>query len=258
MEWSLYSKSRWSEPWRYQFLTIGLGLWLGALCIAGLTYVLSSEPSVPISTPAVAKVAGTLQPTHSLPSPSPQGADSTLIGTELGPPSGFHPNNVVNDQAATAAITVPANPQGQSKPNVSPVAEGQEYKEDAPATPIEAVEKTLPEISAFERAELTPDAPAPEEQLSDAERELFTQRGNELLAAGDIASARLFFERAADAGDVRSALGMAKTFDPVELARAGVRGLKSDPAKADYWYQRAHSLAGDRNFDRPVKDNRRD
>jgi TPR repeat protein len=64
-----------------------------------------------------------------------------------------------------------------------------------------------------------------------------------LLAAGDIASARLFFERAANAGDAGSALGMAKTFDPRELARAGVRGVKGDQAKADYWYQRAHSLA---------------
>jgi TPR repeat protein len=86
----------------------------------------------------------------------------------------------------------------------------------------------------------------PETKLSDADRALFAQRGSELLAAGDIASARLFFERAANAGDARSALGMAMTFDPVELAKAGVRGVKGDPAKADYWYQRARALAGDR------------
>jgi TPR repeat protein len=105
-------------------------------------------------------------------------------------------------------------------------------------------EKTAPATSAAISAPAKPDSPVPETKLSDADRALFAQRGSELLAAGDIASARLFFERAANAGDARSALGMAMSFDPVELAKAGVRGVKGDQAKADYWYQRARLLAG--------------
>lgn len=250
MEWSLYSRSRWAEPWRYQFLTIGLGLWLGALCIAGLAYVLSSEPSEPPNTLAIAKAASVFQPTRS-PPPSPsQRADKAWVGAEEAS-SSVYPDIVANDHAAPTAITAPANPVTKSAPSVPAVAEDSTYRVDDPAARVAAIDTALLATSAFAEAQPAPDTPAPEAQLSDAERALFTERGNALLAAGDIASARLYFERAADAGDARSALGMAKTFDPVELARAGVRGLKSDQAKADYWYQRAHVLAGDQNFDRP-------
>jgi TPR repeat protein len=67
-------------------------------------------------------------------------------------------------------------------------------------------------------------------------------RGEGFLAAGDIASARLFFQRAADAGDSGAAMRMAMTFDAAFLDRAGVHGLRSDPEQAAFWYQRARDL----------------
>ena len=67
-------------------------------------------------------------------------------------------------------------------------------------------------------------------------------RGDGFLAAGDIASARLFFERAADAGDSRAAMRMALTFDANFLGGAGVHGVRGDPEQADFWYQRARDL----------------
>ena len=69
-------------------------------------------------------------------------------------------------------------------------------------------------------------------------------RGDAFLAAGDIASARLFFERAADLGDGRAAMRMAVTYDAAFLDRAGLRGLGSDPERAAFWYQRARELGG--------------
>lgn len=80
-------------------------------------------------------------------------------------------------------------------------------------------------------------------KLSAADIASFVARGNALLARGDIASARLFFERAADAGDSRAALGMAESYDPATLSAAGVQGVKGDPAKADFWYGQARLLA---------------
>jgi TPR repeat protein len=67
-------------------------------------------------------------------------------------------------------------------------------------------------------------------------------KGEELLAQGNIASARLFFRRAAEAGLGRAALALAATYDPDELDRLGVRGVQPDPAAARTWYERARQL----------------
>lgn len=67
-------------------------------------------------------------------------------------------------------------------------------------------------------------------------------RGDAFLTAGDITSARLFYERAADAGDGAAALRLGATFDPDFLGRVGVRGNPGDPAKAASWYRRARDL----------------
>jgi hypothetical protein len=37
---------------------------------------------------------------------------------------------------------------------------------------------------------------------------------------------------------------MAVTFDPAFLNRAGVHGVRGDPERASFWYQRARDLSG--------------
>ena len=69
-------------------------------------------------------------------------------------------------------------------------------------------------------------------------------RGNAFLREGDIASARLFFERAAEQGDGAAMFALGRTFDPIELRRLGVLGLKPDAKRALEWY-RAAAKAGD-------------
>jgi TPR repeat protein len=67
-------------------------------------------------------------------------------------------------------------------------------------------------------------------------------RGDSFASAGDITSARLFYERAAEAGDGRAALRIAMTFDPVVLGQIGIRAMAGDSREAFFWYQRARDL----------------
>jgi TPR repeat protein len=78
--------------------------------------------------------------------------------------------------------------------------------------------------------------------LPAAEVAVLVGRGDAAIGSGDISSARLFYERAAEAGDGPAALRLGATYDPGFLDRAGVRGISGDPAKADFWYRRASEL----------------
>ena len=64
------------------------------------------------------------------------------------------------------------------------------------------------------------------------------KRGQDLLAGGDVQSARLFLMRGAEARDARSALLVGTTYDPAMLRQLGADGL-ADAAQARIWYQRA-------------------
>jgi len=96
--------------------------------------------------------------------------------------------------------------------------------------------------TAASARETTPEADGP--QISAGEIAGLIARGDAFLAARDIASARLFFERAADSGDGRAAMRMAVTYDAAFLDRLGLHGLGGDPERAAFWYRRARELGG--------------
>jgi hypothetical protein len=79
--------------------------------------------------------------------------------------------------------------------------------------------------------------------LSAAEIDELLARGDAFLRMGDVASARLFYERAADAGNGQGAMRMGATFDPSFLGRAGSRGAQGDPVQARAWYRKALDLS---------------
>jgi hypothetical protein len=68
------------------------------------------------------------------------------------------------------------------------------------------------------------------------------KKGDEQLAEGGIAQARLLYERAAEAGLALGAMALAATYDPVELQHLGTLGLKPDLEAARRWYGRAQQL----------------
>ena len=68
------------------------------------------------------------------------------------------------------------------------------------------------------------------------------KRGQDFIANGDLASARLVLRRAADSGDAQSALLLGSTYDPATFKHLRVIGSGPDPAQARAWYQRAAEL----------------
>jgi hypothetical protein len=70
-------------------------------------------------------------------------------------------------------------------------------------------------------------------------------RGEELIAQGDIAAARILLQRAAEARDARAAFALAATYDPIMLAILRAHGVTADVALARDWYQKAGEFGSD-------------
>jgi hypothetical protein len=71
---------------------------------------------------------------------------------------------------------------------------------------------------------------------------LLMQQGEQFVAAGDLVTARLVYRRAAESGNAAAALALGATYDPVVLAKIGVRGLGGDVEKARSWYEKAKAF----------------
>jgi hypothetical protein len=84
-----------------------------------------------------------------------------------------------------------------------------------------------------------PAAPAPARRLGADELASLLNRAKGLIATGDIASARLLLERAADAQEPSAALILAGTYDPAVLGTPDARSIAPDSAAARIWYQKA-------------------
>lgn len=101
---------------------------------------------------------------------------------------------------------------------------------------------TQPEATPAPRA---PTPPAAKRALLPPDRERAERlmaKGEEQLADGNVSAARLFYERAAEAGLAQAAMALATTFDAGELAKLKVRGIEANTAEARRWYERARAL----------------
>jgi hypothetical protein len=78
--------------------------------------------------------------------------------------------------------------------------------------------------------------------LDPEEIKLFMKQGEQFIAAGDVVTARIVVQRAAEAGDADAAVALGGTYDPIVLANLGVAGLGANVEKARVWYQKAESL----------------
>ena len=106
----------------------------------------------------------------------------------------------------------------------------------AAAAPAVALPAAAPLVAA------PPVAASPARRLDADELAALMKRAKGLIAIGDIASARLLLERAADAQEASAALLLAQTYDPAVLGPQDARSITPDPAAARIWYQKAAQL----------------
>jgi hypothetical protein len=116
------------------------------------------------------------------------------------------------------------------------------------AAPIAAPTSVAPAHGTVPTAAMIgPATPLPEPQASTLKSSVgefssLLTRGDSLLGVRDVTSARLYYERAADAGDAQAALRLGETYDPAFLALARLNEVRGDPVVAARWYRRAREL----------------
>ena len=156
-------------------------------------------------------------------------------------PAGIQESGSIHEPAS-----VLRSPQGDATTAVpAQLPQPIETKSDSTAAPPPPSAPPLVPTEGQSPLPVAPPAAAdvqPDRGLSASETRALLTRGDAFRSAGDITSARLYYERAADAGDGQAALQLGATFDPVILGRVDGRLGLADRAQALLWYRRARDL----------------
>lgn len=145
---------------------------------------------------------------------------------------------LIGPRRGSEAPTVEANVDAQVG---SPVVEESGAKSPAPSA-REAPQTLAPMPAAPIMQTDAVSAKATRLSLSADEVKALLERGDSLIAKGDVASARLFYERAAEGGEGQAALRLGESYDPAFLARVHLSGVRGDALAAARWYRRAREL----------------
>jgi TPR repeat protein len=144
---------------------------------------------------------------------------------------------------ASLQMIVPAGVAGRAELSISLVGEDGTLLADAKSVLV--VEQSVQAAPRESKADVLPPARPQGPMLSPADRETaerLVARGERELEQGQVAVARQFLLRAAQAGLARGALLLAATYDPRELARWRVQGVQPNLDEARKWYERAREL----------------
>ncbi len=188
---------------------------------SGVTIV-AMPPPLPTASAAAPQREARLMPAPAVVGDPPPGLERATPGAAPSLP------------AATPALQTAALAPAPAKPASATPA-------DAPA-PNHGPSSAPPVIAPNTGS--TEPAPEPRGDTGNTPVDVLLERGNRLLASGDIVSARQFFERAQAAGVPTAASRIAATYDPLFLRQIGAVGVKADAAQAVEWYRQA-ATAGD-------------
>ncbi len=201
------------------------------------TVAAASAPAAPVvplpPTPPAESVAVAPAPTPVASAPAP--APATVAPTPM--PAVSEPPSAAVAPTPTPVISEP--PAVVSEPPPSALTSS------APAEPASKAPAPAPVVAS------TPTSgPAPSADPKHADALL--ARGDDLLATGDVAAARLFYQRAAELGSAAAATAVGQTYDPGVLELLRVRGARGDVQMATEWYRKAIA-AGDRQAEIRLK-----
>jgi hypothetical protein len=178
------------------------------------------EGTRPITAPAVRPPATEMVQSAALARPAPTAASAPAAP---GPEANSAVRSPPSVAASTAVVSALTAPSGESELNT-------------------VTASAAPTAGASPTAMPRPPRPPSEPGFSATEIAALVARGDAALATGDVASARLFYEHAADSGEARAAVRMGETFDPLFLGQARLRGVSGDLGMALFWYRRARDL----------------
>ncbi len=180
--------------------------------------------SVPPAAQLAAAVPEPAQPQRSIAAPplaaEPTGAE--VAAARRTPPNAVASASPSRDEIAAAYQTAI---KGNKIAVPEPVAReaSREVAALAPAAPVVAVAPAVREPVPVTREA------APARRIDPDELAVLLKRAKSLLAIGDITSARLLLERAADAQEPEAALMLAGTYDPQVLGSQDLRSVTPDP-----------------------------
>jgi len=206
--------------------------------------------------PAVADGAGAIAAGSPPPLPAtepapPETRDVPAIAASTSPPSNAdlpkaelaQDGNAASEPVPTAEAAAPPRdaeavaaepPQAASNIEATPSVEAASTAKAAPApTPVLEAEPAVAGPNAAAMPVSPPVVPAPGMVAT------LLRRGDEMLALGDVSTARRFYERTIPDGSALGARGVARTYDPAVL---GHGNPAADPSAAAAWYDRAARL----------------
>jgi hypothetical protein len=214
----------------------------------------SSRPSASTQPAAMPSTAVEVTPLAAPPAP-PAGSGVLIVAMPPPLPGASAAAPQLEARLTPAPAAIGATPPGaaQAKPVTppSPSAATPAVQTAAlPPAPAPSVSgasnhalSAAPPVTAQSTGSTEP-APEPRADSGTTPVDVLLERGNRLLASGDIVSARQFFERAQAAGVPTAASRIAATYDPLFLRQIGAVGVKADAAQAVEWYRQAAN-AGD-------------
>lgn len=207
---------------------------VAASAIAMLFAWFSSDSTRNVIVNAKASIASVLppQPAAAQPESEPLTSGAVQAKEAAAAPT---PVQAPAPEASQVAASAP------SAPGPVVVASASPTRDDIPTTNQTALQTRAP-ATALPAAAQPVAAPPPARRIDPEEMATLMKRATDLLAAGDIPSARLLLERAAEAQEASAALMLAQTYDPDALGTSDVRNITPDPATARKWYQRAAQL----------------
>jgi hypothetical protein len=162
---------------------------------------------------------------------------------ELKAPAHSGPPRVQPQGAAPVqAVVAVANAVPSREEIASAYQNALQARAPVPVVPPPAAQAALPAPAQPPQAATPQPAPPQVKHIEPQELATLMKRAKDMLAMGDIPSARLLLERAAEGQDATAALMLARTYDPAVLGTSDVRNITPEPDKARAWYQKAAQL----------------